>query len=437
MRVFAVLSFALLLLPLAGAAQEAPLPQRGQYVGWVLPESYAKTPDAGDTFYPRGESSAQFNERIRILQRDVPGAPDADGYLSTLASAYGQGCPAMRTESLFSETVDGIDNAVQMWHCPARTDDGFGTVVLVKAIVDHPTIFLARASGRFPPYQRGASPLPESMLNNWAAFLNSFILCRNRLNPSCLPEPTELADAPVTEPAPLEDLAVELAQQRGTMMHRKDQLARRATEILGAQKSLRWKNKVRGWVTVLDEDGVDVVWFMGGSRRRPRPYYAIVFEPGGDGRFYDRNKYDASDRAIAMFRARESALAVMERACTASVNTVVLKHESNVGWLVYVLSAGTAADEVHIGGHTRYAVDEDGKRVLETETLSDSCLVLKKTPRNSADEPDVWYSMTHIQSPTPLETHLFQSLNHRLRFFVHTSSGDWRVEDGAINKLTL
>ncbi|MEM9056201.1 MAG: hypothetical protein AAGD86_01915, partial [Pseudomonadota bacterium] len=409
-------------------------------VGWVLPEKYDKTPDGGDTFYPRGESSAQFNERIRILQRDVPSVPGADGYLSALATAYGQGCPAMRTETLFSETVEGIDNAVQMWHCPARTDDGFGTVVLVKAIVDHPTIFLARASGRFPPYQRGASPLPESMLNNWAAFLNSFILCRNRLNPSCLPDPVQLAAAEVAAPSVDEAPSVDLSLARGAVMHRKDQLAQRATRILGAKKDLRWKGKIRGWVTVLDEDGVDVVWFMGGSRRRPRPYYAVVFWPDGPVRFFDYKHYKVSDTALAMFSAREAALAVMKEACTPSVNTVVLEHENGSGWLVYVLSAGTNLNEVHIGGHTRYTVAADGKKVLDTETLSDTCLVLKKSTRrdeDSADEAESWYSMTHLQHATPLETHLFQSLSHQLRFFVHTSAGDWRVENGTISKLVL
>lgn len=418
--------------------QERATLQRGERVGWVLPKHYSATPGAGFTFYPDGESPRQWTERISLLTVNAPSVADSNSYLASRAALYRDTCPGLRTKTIFAEVVEGIDNAVQMWHCPEQTDDGFGTVVLIKAIIDRPAVHLAESSGRFAPYPRDSSPLPSDMLNSWAAFQNSFILCTNRLNPSCLPALGELVKAPPSEPATEEALSVRLSETRGAIMHRKDQLARRATEILGAQKNLRKTKRVSGWVTVLGENGVDVVWFMGGSIRRPRPYYAIVFTPGGDGRFYPYKQYKASDKAIAMFRARASALAVMEQACTPSVNTVVLQHESGAGWLVYVLSAGTSLDEVYIGGHTRYTVDEAGTNVLQTDALSESCLVLNKSAPESRDEDTLaWYSMTHLQHPTPLETHLFQSLNHDLRFFVHTSSGDWRVEGGSITKLAL
>jgi len=99
--------------------------------------------------------------------------------------------------------------------------------------------------------------------------------------------------------------------------------------------------------------------------------------------------------------------------------------EKSENILVYALAATTKTDEVMVGGHYRFTISGDGKRVERADALSRSCMTLKK------DKNVVGLAVTTLLDERPQETHVYLSLLHKISLSVITPKrAMWLVSDG-------
>jgi hypothetical protein len=135
-----------------------------------------------------------------------------------------------------------------------------------------------------------------------------------------------------------------------------------------------------------------------------------------------------------MFLARQTALSALRAGCSEKYNTVVLPNEGEgAAWAVYLLAATQERGKIVVGGHVRVLVHEGGLDIADYQPLSKACLTLE-TPASGDGKP-AFVVVTHVLDDHPIETHVFLSLLHKLKFFVMTESAMWSVTDGKIKLL--
>lgn len=133
----------------------------------------------------------------------------------------------------------------------------------------------------------------------------------------------------------------------------------------------------------------------------------------------------------AQMAARELAVAQIRDPCSERYNSVILPDLEHDGFLVYALAASNDPGEVLVGGDYRFTVSKDGQTLLRADALSDGCLKLPKQLGEVPAGKRLGLSLRSKISDTPLETHVFLSLRHKLPFFVKTRDAHvWKVESG-------
>lgn len=227
---------------------------------------------------------------------------------------------------------------------------------------------------------------------------------------------------------------IERAQSLGRAVFEHDIAAARATDALAPSGVFQSDQRIRGWITERD-DGGWLVRFVG----EDGPAYVALY----DVRLHEPQRPivtvmsppdPLTIREGAMYRAREAALATPFMRCSHAFNTVVLPDPDSQtgGWLVYVLAATTTQGEIVAGGHQRFRLSPDGVQVIEHEPLSESCFRLNPAPPEPGSDT-VAAVVTHLVSPTPIETHVWMSLQAGLPIYVGTSLGAWRVDGDQIH----
>jgi hypothetical protein len=223
---------------------------------------------------------------------------------------------------------------------------------------------------------------------------------------------------------------VERAEKIGRLIFEKDRAAWVATDALMSEIEGENRPGIIGWMTV-EHDGGWLVQFVGGNPDDPCVLCEVpVSESAGTPR-RPQECEPLGEQSVAMFRARQSAIAAMTERCSDRYNTIVLPSEligSPGGWLVYLLAATTVPGEMVFGGHYRASVSSDGRTVNKLEPLSKGCLTM---PPPSEDRA-VAAVVSHVLTDTPIETHVFLSLSHGKPIYVVTDRGMWRVQDGGV-----
>jgi hypothetical protein len=142
---------------------------------------------------------------------------------------------------------------------------------------------------------------------------------------------------------------------------------------------------------------------------------------------------DPDERAA--FAARQSAIAKLPGVCRQGYNSVVLKDVEGDGWLVWLLAPSPAKDVIPFGGHYRFSVSADGQTVNRVDALSASCLTMSAKPELPPGATSPMLYVTHIVSPTPVETHVFLGLLYRMPIVVGTGKDTvWVVENGKVSR---
>lgn len=221
-------------------------------------------------------------------------------------------------------------------------------------------------------------------------------------------------------------------EETGTALYENDRAASLATDCLLEKGPV--PSEVRGWVT-LPSDGGWRVLFVEGDGDAFCSRLSVLVDKDGAGPL-DRSETckPLSSEQRAMFLARQTALSALRARCSADYNTVVLPHDGpGAAWTVYLLAATHEAGKVVVGGHVRVLVRDGGLDIADYQPLSKSCLTLETS--SSGEDKTVALFVTHVLDDHPMETHVFLSLLHKVKFFVLTESAMWSVAEGKIKLL--
>lgn len=236
------------------------------------------------------------------------------------------------------------------------------------------------------------------------------------------------------EPAKIRDFPVATLERLGQELFQKDALAAFATDLL-LEKHPEAANMLAGWITELAPENARV-YFLKRTDTGIVLSYVAVFVKGKDPVLEQHMDKPVPEPVKVRVLARTTALAVAPRFPDRPYNVEVLDDPDGEGFLVYALAATKDPNEVVAGGHSRITVSKDGTKVESVDRLSRSLLVLPKSGPDGTKPTAL--TMTHVVSPTPVETHVFLSLQHRIPFYVATGEKEvWEVAKGTIKKAEL
>lgn len=290
-------------------------------------------------------------------------------------------------------------------------------------------------------------PFPLVAVLLGASVLSAFAVTSPAEKPgtSALPLPMPAQVAPAEDeppPPPIREFPVETIAALGRELHRVDQLAWIATDVLEAKVGLATYGKEGpcGWV--VETSGAEpVVRFLRRIGESVEVAYDIRFPEKAEPVLEVPKNRAPTARQLARHIARTTAIAPFNEGkyplCRlrrgSRFNYAVLDEPAGEGFLVYLLRPKETNDVVPVGGHYRITVGADGKTVKQVDALSRSCLTMARKGEIPEDGELVSLCMSHIVSATPVETHVFLSLQERLPFYVITPDGvTWQVEGGKI-----
>lgn len=221
----------------------------------------------------------------------------------------------------------------------------------------------------------------------------------------------------------------------GKELYRRDHLAAEAFDALFEDAVGAKKQPLTGWVTELGEKQ-QRVYLMQTVDGKSSLAYVVEFTDDKAPRVTDQRGAAIPEAVAVRYHARQTAIAAVKDRLTRTYNFEVLDDPVKKGFLVYALASTNKDNEVIVGQHFRVSVSPDGEKVERIDALSRSMLILDKS---GSDLPNgakpVGFSMSHIVSPTPVETHVYVSLLHHIPLFVATSKEDvWSIIDGEIKK---
>lgn len=224
---------------------------------------------------------------------------------------------------------------------------------------------------------------------------------------------------------------VETLQKLGVAIYEQDVRVARASDLLMAGKFDAEKEGLRGWI-VEDDGRTMLVRFVREKSDKLEAFADVRFGAQHETKLEQPTDRTLTAAQLARYRASQLASENIKRPCSANYNIVTLADPEHDGLLVYALAATTDPDSILFGGHYRFSISSDGEKIVRADELFRSCLTVSKNPgklpKGSAVEE---LSVTTLVSRTPVETHVFLSLLHKLPLLVITSDASvWRVEGG-------
>ena len=239
------------------------------------------------------------------------------------------------------------------------------------------------------------------------------------------------AQAQEASRAPIRAFDLRTLEALGTAIHRQDSAAWVASDTLLAKVRDPGGAGLVGWI-VVDAGPNQKVRFLRGRDGRIEAGYDILVTPNLETTLSEPADRSLSADELAMFAARQTAAAAMSAlpACRPGYNVAIAKDPERAGWLVWLLAPMTELGAIPIGGHYRFSVTPDGKTVTQRDALSASCMVMPK-PDTSKGQPAAAF-VTHLVSPTPVETHVFLQLQSRQGMFVAAGDHLWSIANGRV-----
>ncbi len=233
-------------------------------------------------------------------------------------------------------------------------------------------------------------------------------------------------------PPPIREFGPPEVQRLGVALYRQDRAAWLATDAVRARVPDLAGAGVKGWI-VEDDGKIAKVRFLRDLGQGLEVGYDIEVSPKGAGSVVEPADRTLTREERTMFAARQTALANLPpNLCRAGYNSAILKDPDGDGWLVWMLAPSPSAAAIPIGGHYRFTISADGGTVERRDALSASCFTLDRPKLPPGSKVEGLF-VTHIISPTPVETHVFLSLLYRQPFFVGTSKDKiWVVAKGQI-----
>ncbi|MDP8916819.1 MAG: hypothetical protein M3M95_06415 [Pseudomonadota bacterium] len=243
-----------------------------------------------------------------------------------------------------------------------------------------------------------------------------------------------LAQEPVQAPAAIRQFDLRTIERLGRGIHRQDVAAARATDALLKVAPDPAKEGIVGWL-VAEMGDSDRVRFLRNTEAGPEVAYDVDVPPRGAPLVSSPSSRALSAEERAAFAAQQTAARNVPRVCRPRYNAAVLKDPAGDGWLVWLLAPSPAAGLVPVGGHFRFSITADGKTVKRRDALSTSCLVLSPGQGVPKGAKPVGMVVSHVVSPTPVETHVFLQLLHRVPMYVAAGDANWKIEQGRIGRM--
>jgi hypothetical protein len=237
-------------------------------------------------------------------------------------------------------------------------------------------------------------------------------------------------------PAPIEAFSLERIGQLGQAIYVQDTAAWKATDALIARHNGQPPAGLAGWV-VTPEGGAQRVRFVRMVDGNPAAGWDVVVLPSGTAAIISgETPAPLTEAEQAQFRARQTAAAAIGPHCTGrgGYNAIVLKDPDSTDWFVWLLAPTSDINVIPVGGHVRFRVSEDGRTVRRRDALSTSCLTIQRPPEARGDRA-VGMMASHIVSDTPVETHVFLSLQNRQPFYVSAGDKFWSVDGPRIREV--
>jgi hypothetical protein len=243
-----------------------------------------------------------------------------------------------------------------------------------------------------------------------------------------------LLTAGIAEEVKIREFDIKTIESLGKELYQRDLLAAQGTDLL-FDKHPEAAKIIRGWITDIGKD-TSYVYFLQKQEEQLSLAYAISFQKDRKPLVVDQLGKPVPARLMVRYKARQTAIEALPRLFDRTYNFEVLDDPKGDGFLVYALASTKDADEIMVGGHFRISVSKDGTTVTAVDALSRSLLILNKRPKDlPKDSETAAYTMSHIVSPTPVETHVFLSLQNNKPFYIATGEEEvWKVENGKITK---
>lgn len=242
---------------------------------------------------------------------------------------------------------------------------------------------------------------------------------------------------------PIREFDLATLQALGAAMYAQDQRAWVATDLMAEAKINMRGEGLIGWIDRPYGAGYRVRFLK--NERAPVAVYDIVFVDGRKPHVEPTKDPVLSEQDMAQLRALETASSEPLRRCSdRPFNHIELPDPDGDGWLVWIMTPMAEWSALPIGGHTRFTISADGRKVEQADALSRSCLALNaaptKDPKVTSGPNDpvrpVALSVSHIVSNTPIETHVFSALEAKLPIYVGTMDRKvWLVDGKSIQYL--
>jgi hypothetical protein len=223
----------------------------------------------------------------------------------------------------------------------------------------------------------------------------------------------------------------------GVKLYQQDKIAADAFDFLFSARPEAKVLPLRGWITQSDQSIKRVYFIQGPDDQHPSLAYTLTLVANGSAKIAEGHGDPLPDFVAKRYTARKAAIAAIPKfAPDRSYNYEVLDDpDEKGGFLVYALATSNDPDEVVVGGHYRVTVAENGT-VKRVDALSKSFLALNKRANIPKGSASAGLYMSHLVSETPVETHVYLSILHRIRLFVTTPDNTmWKVEEGIITKV--
>lgn len=231
----------------------------------------------------------------------------------------------------------------------------------------------------------------------------------------------------------IREFPVETIVALGKELYQRDEMAAKATDALLAADTNVKDVPMVGWVTQLDKEH-QRVFFIQKKDGKQSLAYVVTFPEKGAPKVENKQGDALPDYAANRLAARDAAIKAIPKFMTEKYNFEVLDAPDGKGLLVYALAATTDPNQIVVGGHYRVSVSDKGA-VEKVDALSRSLLILPKQPGDlPKGSTAVAPAVSHIVSKTPVESHVFVSLQHKTPLFVTTEDSVWLVNDGKISK---
>jgi hypothetical protein len=236
------------------------------------------------------------------------------------------------------------------------------------------------------------------------------------------------------QPPPIRAFDIPTIERLGGAIYRQDRAAWLATDAVMAKVADPHGAGIKGWIVEGEGDDEKVRFLRDTGAGLEAGYDVLVTDKGAQAVVEPTDRSLTANERTA-FAARQTAIRNLPDACRPGYNSVLIRDVEGDGWLVWLLAPSPARDAIPFGRHYRFSISADGQTVNRIDALSASCLTMDAKQDLPAGAKSAALYVTHIVSPTPVETHVFLGLLYRIPIAVGTGKDTvWIVDNGKISR---